>query len=154
MFIVFDLDGTLSDPSHRLYLIQNEPKDWDEFYRQCINDEPIVPMITLLQRFNQIGEFVEIRTGRSDIAYNETKEWFYKYAKFMPRIRMREHGDHTPDDQLKLRWLREWDWKPNIVFEDRPRVVQMYRQHGVMCCQVNDFVELDNIGKLLDNNGH
>lgn len=52
------------------------------------------------------------------------------------------NADHTPDDKLKKRWLDEmhWDDRSRIVavFEDRARVVAMWRAAGIPCFQVAD----------------
>ena len=67
----------------------------------------------------------------------------YQHAKsdprFIYRLRMREYEDHTPDHLLKARWLEEAiavGDKPDMVFEDRDRVVQMWRDRGIPCLQV------------------
>jgi len=31
--VIFDLDGTLCDITHRLHFIEGDNKDWDGFYR-------------------------------------------------------------------------------------------------------------------------
>ena len=49
--------------------------------------------------------------------------------------------DHCNDDELKLRWLKyamEARQAPDLVFEDRRRVVEMYRSQGITCFQVAD----------------
>jgi hypothetical protein len=54
---------------------------------------------------------------------------------------MRPIGDHTPDDELKERWLKEAlaEGKTiEYVFDDRPKVVRVWRKHGIFvfnCCQ-------------------
>ena len=54
-------------------------------------------------------------------------------------FRMRLEGKFIQDDVLKRSWLRSIETpvhKPNLVFEDRKRVVDMWRAEGVQCCQV------------------
>ncbi len=56
------------------------------------------------------------------------------------RFRMRKAGDHQDDVMLKGGWLSEieppeWD-RLTAVFDDRDRVVQMWRDAGVTCFQV------------------
>jgi len=149
MYIVFDLDGTLSDPSHRLHLA-HEGK-WDEFYRECINDKPNKNMLEMMQTLRQGGHIIEVWTGRSDIVMNETKIWFTKYFGGWPLLRMRRHGDRTPDNILKERWLEfVGRIKPDIVFEDRQRVVDMYRKNGITVCQVAPCNELDKVGEIME----
>lgn len=43
MDIVFDIDGTLANASHRMPYITNpnEPKNWDAFFDGVVDDEPI-----------------------------------------------------------------------------------------------------------------
>jgi hypothetical protein len=57
-------------------------------------------------------------------------------------LTMRPAGDYTPDDVLKQRWLDamlEEDRRRLIaVFEDRDRMVKMWRANGVPCFQVAD----------------
>ena len=43
-----------------------------------------------------------------------------------------------PDEKLKLQWLNEMDWKDDVVavFDDRDKVVNMWRENGLTCMQV------------------
>ena len=55
------------------------------------------------------------------------------------RVRMRPHGDHQPDVELKRGWLtdaRAAGRAPDLVFDDRDSVVAMWRAEGVPCFQV------------------
>jgi hypothetical protein len=45
VIVAIDFDGTLADITHRLHFIQGEHKDWPAFYRACVDDTPIMPMI-------------------------------------------------------------------------------------------------------------
>ena len=54
-------------------------------------------------------------------------------------VRMREHRDYTADDELKRGWLiksRDAGRAPDLVFDDRQRVVDMWRAEGIPCFQV------------------
>ena len=55
-------------------------------------------------------------------------------------LKMRPHGDFTPDDELKKQWLDELTAQERArltaVFDDRDKVVQMWRENGVCCAQV------------------
>ena len=50
MDVIFDIDGTLVDISHRLKLIKSSPKDWKAFRDPLKKrwDEPITPVIDIL----------------------------------------------------------------------------------------------------------
>ena len=73
----------------------------------------------------------------------KTEEWLRRHCYFLPggepELRMRPHGDYTPDQELKRRWLHEArvaNRAPDIVFDDRAKVVAMWREEGVFCAQV------------------
>lgn len=131
-FIVFDLDGTLANCDHRVPLLP----DWDAFYAACGDDSPIDPIIAVYRELCK-SHIVEIWTGRRDSEEDATLEWFERHNVPLPSgYRMRRNGDHRPDTVLKSEWLDEAKFLPNLVFEDRSSVVQMYRDHGIKVCQV------------------
>lgn len=137
MFVIFDLDGTLSLTEHRYRFLTGVTKDWRGFYAACDGDAPHGPIIETMRAMVAVGYRVEIWSGRSDEVSDKTKAWFAKYGvPPVSRVLMRKEGDHTPDDILKLRWLDECDAKPDLVFEDRARMVRMFRDQGIVCCQV------------------
>ena len=138
MRIVFDIDGTLADASHRLHYIQSYPKNWDAFFWACVDDTPITPVVLLARTLLRDGYHnVAFWTGRDDMVEHPTRRWLAHhlgYSADREELRMRSHGDHRPDYEIKEGWLREW--KPDLVFEDRQAVVDMYRRHGIRVCQV------------------
>lgn len=138
--IVFDLDGTLANIEHRLHFIQGEKKDWDAFYAACINDKPIWPVIDAnwaLVAANQIfrGEIV-ILTGRSRAVEHETQEWLEYFSIDYDELVMRSPKDYRPDHEFKRQWAEPYKHRIHSVYEDRSRVVQMWRELGVTCFQV------------------
>ncbi len=136
MFVVFDLDGTLSDPAHRVHFLQREKKDWRAFYAACDEDRPNYPVIRTLQALYLTGADIEIWTGRSEEVREKTMTWLGLEGVPPVHVKMREEGDHRPDTVLKQEWLDECSVKPRLVFEDRASVVSMWRANGIICCQV------------------
>ena len=149
--VIFDLDGTLALIQHRTHYIKDgAPKRWREFYAACINDEPNLPVIESLKAHLRAGHRVMIVTGRSDEVRAETEQWLlthvFNYSDgesgdyFDPSlILMREASDHTMDHELKRRWLNDGSIerkKVLCIYEDRERVVQMWRDEGMSCFQV------------------
>ena len=149
---IFDLDGTLADISHRLHCIQQPKKDGDSFFAAGADEAPIEAGIRTLQALRDGGAEVWIWSGRSDQVRGETERWLRMHEVrpgHLPRwfrlrapeaLLMRKAGDHQPDHTLKLGWLAGLDPpernRLTAVFEDRARVVEMYRQYGVACFQV------------------
>ena len=52
---------------------------------------------------------------------------------------MRKENDYSPDNELKESWLKEQlgkGIKIHGVFDDRDKVVAMWRRYGITCFQV------------------
>lgn len=138
---IFDLDGTLSDCAHRIHFIQKDPKDWASFYAGCVLDAPIKAVCELLYNLADSVD-IFIFTGRSDEVREQTEVWLSAWTnlEFGPNdLYMRVAGDHRHDDVIKLEMLaslRSRGYDPIMAFEDRSRVVAMWRAAGVPCAQV------------------
>lgn len=143
---IFDLDGTLALIEHRRHFVECErgSQNWNAFYEACENDEPNTPVLKIMWSLRLIGAEIWIFSGRSDQVREKTLAWLRTYAGFGvmrdPVLQMREEGDFTPDDVLKKKWLDSM-LKCDInrlvaVFDDRDRVVKMWRDNGVTCLQV------------------
>lgn len=135
MFVVFDLDGTLALNEHRLHYIEGEKKDWDGFFLACGDDAPNLPVIETYKALRD-WHYIEIWSGRGEIARTATNLWLTKHNIDFSILRMRQYGDFTPDDQLKEQWLKLLVKKPDLVFDDRQKVVDMWRRNDIVCCQV------------------
>lgn len=145
---IFDLDGTLANANHRLHILdaKDDPNRWRRFFAACDRDRPIEPTIRLMNTLRLVGD-VLIWTGRSDEVRDKTVAWLVEHTSFLSHdldavLTMREAGDHRPDDELKAEWLAALDHErkrqlwDGAVFEDRDRVVAMYRAAGFTCYQV------------------
>ncbi len=157
--IIVDIDGTIADCSARLHFITQFKDDkeatfkadWDAFYENCDKDDPIEPTCTLVRALRSAGWGVILITGRSSLARGMTIEWLEANKIPWDLILMRKHGDHTDDSELKRAWLADLRTGrivlpknvkvPEIVLEDRGRVVKMWREEGLIAlqCAEGDF---------------
>jgi phosphoglycolate phosphatase-like HAD superfamily hydrolase len=156
--IIFDLDGTLADCEHRRHFVERSEKpDWRAFFEACDQDNLIEPTaIILLNLWIKQGEIIEIWSGRSEAVRKKTETWLqeniFSHGIEMCPLKMRPIGDYTPDDELKERWLNErcsdlmeariegrMPTKHDIefVFDDRPKVVDMWRRRGIFVFDCN-----------------
>ena len=139
---IFDLDGTLADLTHRRHFVDKKVgrKDWDAFHAACVDDAPIWPVIRTMRRLEDSGADCWVVSGRSDAVRMETATWLVAHGCYPSELLMRKAGDYTPDDVLKESWLRSWPSadvaRIVAVFDDRDRVVAMWRRHGIQCFQV------------------
>ncbi len=146
---IFDIDGTLAKIDHRLYLLdqENNPNKWKEFYEACYRDEPNKPIIRIMDSLKLLGADVILFSGRSEDVRQQTIYWLVKHTSFSivdlekPGVlTMRPAGDYTPDNELKESWFNNMllDDVDRIaaVFDDRDRVVNMWRYNKLTCLQV------------------
>lgn len=144
MFVVFDLDGTLSDDRHRLHLLpkysdgNGHPsmawEDYAAYHAACLADAPILPALRTLEAHLRAGHRVEIWTGRSEDARGATLLWFDHYGvRARGRVLLRMRSEDGSTAELKRRWLAEYVRKPDLAYDDREDCVAVFREAGVAC---------------------
>jgi hypothetical protein len=141
MKYIFDLDGTIALMDHRRHILEtDDPKKWDMFFDACVNDVPNIPVIFVMQELYRAGHKIAIWSGRSDRVKKQTVEWLKDRNIRYHELKMRRDGDYTPDDTLKMNWYISLDLEQKehvaAVFDDRDKVVAMWRRIGVPCFQV------------------
>lgn len=137
-WVIFDLDGTLCDVSHRLYLIKREHPLWEAFNEACTSDIPRRRELELLKVMRKAGYKIALFTGRSVAFQPETEEWLQYYGVKYDALQMRPSGDRRSDSVVKAEYLSKAGIKPEqvlFVVEDRDRVVKMWRDMGLLCLQ-------------------
>lgn len=137
--VLCDLDGTLSDTSHRVHFIRGgRRRDYDSFFAASGEDEPIQAVIALVNALALAGKEIHIITGRREDTREITEAWLERHDVSYDKLMMRPFSDRTPDHVLKRQWF-ETDYDPAdilLALEDRARVVAMYRELGITCLQV------------------
>jgi len=144
---IFDLDGTIALIEHRRHIVEDPSKDdskWRRFYAACDKDQPNEAVIRVMESLRLFAD-VWIFSGRSSEVRDKTVAWLTEHTLFMKHeledtLTMRDEGDYTADDVLKRKWLDGLlvDDRRRLVaaFDDRDRVVKMWRDAGVPCFQV------------------
>ncbi|MFN1835253.1 hypothetical protein AB2B38_008325 [Balneola sp. MJW-20] len=140
--VIFDLDGTLANIDKRRDKARKGKRfDWDAFFHpdNIALDEPNHPVIDLYNMCVSSGYRNVIFSGRSDISEQETRQWLSSYLEGPLDLTMRRHGDYTKDAELKKSWLLDRFELEEIHFvvDDRDSVVQMWRELGLTCFQVD-----------------
>ena len=146
--VIFDLDGTLAliDDRRVLATKDNGKMDWDVFFdpKNISLDLPNRPVIEMAQMLKRQGFRIVIFSGRSKGTKEVTKEWLNNFDIPFDVIKMRPTSKefmYMPDDKLKQMWLDKlFPKKDDIlcVFDDRQKVVDMWRENGITCLQVAD----------------
>lgn len=144
--VIFDLDGTLAliDKRRAISTLPNGKMDWDTFFdpKNIDLDQPNDAVITMAKILKAAGNRIVILSGRSKATKDATKMWLKKFDVPFDILKMRPTSKDfkfMPDDQLKQMWLDQlFTNKDDIVcvFDDRQKVVDMWRQNGLTCMQV------------------
>ena len=143
--VIFDIDGTLADCTHRLPFIQQPPKDWDAFFGAMAGDALIQPVAEILDAFvQQFKHTIVLCSGRPENYREPTEKWLLACGIKWSRLYMRPAGDHRDDHIIKrelLDQIRADGWNPFLAIDDRQRVVDMWRNNGLVClqCAPGDF---------------
>lgn len=163
MDVIWDIDGTLADASHRLHLIMNPEgkKDWPAFLAPELveKDAPIPATWRLLTLLLRDGARVAFITGRNEGQRIMTHRWLRGLGlkqpcphrapahatwsrlgpTYKPPLLMRATGDRRPSHEVKrdlLQDLRGMGYKPTLAFEDRADDARMWRSEGLLCMHV------------------
>jgi len=163
MNIICDIDGTLADATHRLHYIQNKPKDWTSFFAQVRNDAPhddirwIVDQLYFNPDSGENSVNLHLVSGRPERTREDTVTWLrdmlvwhpwvenagYRLTRVYYRLHMRKDGDRRADDIVKEEILDTALTPAGVtptntlaVFDDRDRVVAMWRRRGFRVLQV------------------
>lgn len=146
MLICFDLDGTLANLDHRLPHIKTKPKNWKAFKDGICDDRLIEPLTKLFRVLAQGEMQIILASGRGDETRDLTHKWLLDNGLWpFEKLYMRKEGDYRCDSIVKKEILddiiADYGKKPDIVFDDRPRVVKMWRENGVYCADVYQGTE-------------
>ena len=127
---VFDIDGTVALMDGR------SPYDW----HRVGEDKPNGRVVEIARQLNR-NHYIIFLSGRDGICKPETKKWFEDnlFDIEYEGLYMRPEGDNRPDTVVKEELYREYiQGKYNVlaVFDDRKKVVDMWRSLGLTCLQV------------------
>lgn len=145
--IIMDIDGTLANAEHRLHLLPAQRRDesaspdqaWKEFFAAACNDTPNEELVALNNAMHAAGHSVIICTGRPENDREMTAAWLERHGILFDMLLMRPAGDRRPDCKVKtemLELIRKLGHEPMFAVEDRRRVVDMWRMHGIRCLHV------------------
>ena len=141
MNILCDIDGTLANNDHRFGLIAHKPKNWDAYFKAAAHDTVIEPVARILSALNAVGRHdITLCSGRPEHNRVITQEWLAKHSIPYLHLYMRAAGDYRPDDVVKEELLDKIiadGYPPDLVIDDRLRVVNMWKRRGLFVLAVD-----------------
>ena len=156
MDVIFDVDGTLLDISHRLHFLgleestplperakPNTSERWKKFRDPKLKrwDEPILPVMFTMNCLHVEGHRMIIASGRIKSEGPDTVETLKRWIPYVDSVPMymRDDKDYRPDFEVKLDLLNQMraeGFNPTFAFDDRPSVIRMWREQGLLVADV------------------
>lgn len=145
MFVICDIDGTLADLTHRRHFVEGEKKDWKGFFENMFFDKFRHDVWGQVKAVSNSG--VILVSARPEDYRQTTQAWLDKHglsegAQYKTLI-MRRSGDKREDSEVKKDILERYFKGHEVVkvFDDRPRVIRMWKEAGLDVVDVGDGVE-------------
>lgn len=158
--VVFDIDDTLRDASHRMHIrkdIEKMKEDaskakedgdfeesqrirelidarWQDFFIAGFDDTPKEDVIGLCNMYYELGFEVKIRTGASALYQERTEKHLKEMGVKYHELRMRKVGVRIPDYRLKPSWISKYDLGQNVfaTYDDREPLNEGFQKKGVV----------------------
>ena len=145
MTVIFDVDGTIADVTHRRHLVNGDKgykPDWNAFRKATVDDTPIQWVVDIAKRHIAAGDEVAFFSARNeserDITEKQINEWVGNGHK---GVFLRPNDSYEPDEIFKADLADRFEkmgGKIDLVYDDRNKVVQMWRDRGTPVVQVAD----------------
>lgn len=129
--VVFDIDNTLMDESHRA--VHRDNKDWDTYFSLCHLDKPLHHVIKLTHEYHKKGYEVWVMSGRTELILDETIKSLKENGVYFDNIKLRGIENKMPDFIVKPAWARKLIGLDRIdfVYDDLDRVIEGFRKYGL-----------------------
>ena len=145
--VICDVDGTIVNIEKRHALAKAGAKkgkklNWNIFLDDKVileNDVEQEDVTGVIKSLIQSGHRVIITSARNERHRTVTENSLNVAGVFRSALFLRPDGDFRTDSEFKQEVLNSLianDWKPDLVFDDRNQVVNMWRQNGLTCVQV------------------
>ena len=142
--VIFDLDGTLAliETRREMAMKIDGKIDFDIFHdsKNIQFDKPNWPVIRMAELFADDGFNIVIFSGRPDTTEAATRQWLSQVGVPYHKLVMRDNERYfKPDEILKKQMLDDHLDIDDVfcVVDDRQKVVDMWRENGLTCFQVD-----------------
>ena len=137
--IVFDIDGTVANITHRRHWVATKPKNWAAFNAGMAQDTAYDDIKFVYDTFAAAGNTIIFCSGRGEENRAVTESWLRDNGFAWSALYMRSARDHRQDSIVKVELLeviRAHFGEPYLWFDDRKQVVDAIRAQGVRVLQV------------------
>jgi len=137
--LIFDLDGTTIDSSHRQATKPDGTLDLAHWFENAtpekIFQDKLLPLSQQMHKRCKAGDYVIICTART--LQDADFEYLQNHGLCVDKIIYRPKGNMTPDAELKSKQLsqlfnlKQFKNKNKVMFDDAPSVRSSLRKIGI-----------------------
>lgn len=142
--IICDIDGTIASVEHRRGYLVGDRKDWKGFFSNMQYD-PFRKEVwkQVLEEKKKHNASVVFVSGRPEDYRDVTSKWLQDNTEYSGPLLMRSKGDSRDDTVVKKEIYERYlaNTKVVKVFDDRPKVIRMWREIGLDVVDVGDGIE-------------
>ena len=153
--VILDLDGIISDASHRQHFLRGDRRDYEGFFRSAALDPPYQSGLALAASIAQ-DHAVAILTARPNYVVDMTRTWLtandvrHDLLILRPRHGRGSHGPSADFKRHELGRLRAAGYEVAVAVDDDERIVEMYRSEGVFALYVHSgYYEREERARIL-----
>lgn len=149
--VVCDIDGTIANIKHRLKYAKGEDKNWKTFFSLVHLDVPRFEVARLvIDSLKKNDAKLIFVSARPETIRPETEKWLKENILAHPEIAerylcllMRKQNDKRDDTEVKNDIYKKYLSAQRVVevFDDRPKVIRMWRELGLNVTDVGNGEE-------------
>ncbi len=135
--VIFDLDGVISDATHRQHFLRGARKDWRGFFTSAHLDSPYESGLALTASVSE-DHTVAILTARPHYVGAITRSWLaanevrHDLLIMRPRHGRGSGGPSADYKRHELGRLRAAGYEITVAIDDDERIIEMFRAEGVL----------------------
>ena len=140
--VVLDLDGVISNASHRQHHLRGARKDWRGFFTAAAGDPPYATGLALAASIAD-DHAVAILTARPNYMAPATRDWLqannvrHDLLILRPRSGPGSGGPSWDFKRHELARLRAAGYDIAFAVDDDQRIIDMYRSEGTFALYVH-----------------
>ena len=140
--VIFDLDGVISDATHRQHFLRGARMDYRGFFTAAGLDPPYRTGQALAESVAD-DHAVAILTARPNYVVDMTRSWLaanevrHDLLILRPRHGRGSHGPSADYKRHELHRLRAAGYEVAMAIDDDERVIEMFRAEGVLALYVH-----------------
>ena len=140
--VILDLDGVISNASHRQHFLRGARKDFDGFFTAAGLDPPYETGLALAASIAD-DHAVAVLTARPNYVFDMTRSWLaahdvrHDLLILRPESGRGSHGFSADFKRHELSRLRAAGYEVALAVDDDERIIEMYRSEDVFALYVH-----------------